>query len=113
MVSIELPWPPSVNTYWRHTSRGHYISSEGRKFKQAVQYLLHTYKPTEERVAVLVEAFPPDRRNRDIDNLLKATLDSIEGRLFVNDSQIDDLRVVRREVVKDGKIRIHLETIKA
>ena len=112
MISVELPWPPSVNNYWRHTSRGHYISPEGKKFKRAVQIMLSNYRPSESRISVLIEAYPPDRRGRDLDNIQKALLDSMQGLLFRDDSQIDDLRIVRREVVKHGRVVVHLEALK-
>lgn len=45
---------------------------------------------------------PPDRRKRDLDNLLKSLLDGLEGAgVFKDDAQIDDLQIVRRPSDKD------------
>ncbi len=34
---LELPYPPSVNTYWRANGKRRFISKEGVLFKTAVQ----------------------------------------------------------------------------
>jgi len=36
MLSIELPLPPSVNSYWRKSPRGMYITQQGKDFRQQV-----------------------------------------------------------------------------
>lgn len=51
----------------------------------------------------------PDRRIRDLDNIKKALLDSLtHAGVYKDDFQIDDLRVVRREVVKGGYVIVHV-----
>ncbi len=37
MIEITLPWPPSVNTYWRMFKNRMIISKEGREYRVAVQ----------------------------------------------------------------------------
>lgn len=60
-------------------------------------------KPLEGRLAVHVALFPPDRRVRDIDNILKALLDACEhAGCYASDSQIDELHVIRQGVSKGG-----------
>ena len=116
-LSFELPFPPSVNTYYRSSfrSRSVYLSKKGREFHQLAlvglmelsdagtsDTLLPSF-PTE-RLRILVELIPGDRRSFDIDNRVKAILDVLEGHLFVNDSQIDELEVIRKPMDK-GKAR--------
>ena len=49
------------------------------------------------RVAVYVEAHPPDKRRRDLDNLWKGVLDAMQhAQVYVDDNQVDDLHIVRR-----------------
>jgi Holliday junction resolvase RusA-like endonuclease len=36
MIHITLPWPPSVNGYWRKWRGRMVISVEGRKYREAV-----------------------------------------------------------------------------
>jgi len=95
-----LPWPPSMNHYWRRVGPRTLISREGRTFRTSVCALLGAGGPRRPpaggRVALAMEAFPPDRRRRDLDNLLKPTLDALQhAGVYEDDSQID-LLVVRR-----------------
>jgi crossover junction endodeoxyribonuclease RusA len=53
-----------------------------------------------------VEAWMPDRRRRDLDNTLKATQDAMtHAGIWDDDSQIDDLRIVRK---RDAAGRLQL-----
>ena len=64
------------------------------------------------RLKVEVAAFPPDRRARDLDNLLKSILDSLQhSGVFESDSQIDDLRIWRGERVPCGEITVWITPI--
>ena len=96
MTVVELPWPPSVNHYWR-LGQGHFhVSTEGRRYKSAVAAILEKagIRPVNGPVKITIDAYPPDRRRRDIDNLEKALLDAcclpnggVTG-LYYDDSQI-------------------------
>ena len=56
-----------------------------------------------------MDVFPPDRRRRDLDNLLKSVQDSLaQTGLYEDDSQIDLLLVRRREVKKPGHIAVEI-----
>ena len=97
VIEITLPWPPSVNTYWRMFKNRMIISKEGREYRVAVQEQIllqraahHLIKP----LVVEIEAWRPDKRRRDLDNLLKAVLDSLaHSGVYQDDSQIVDLRI--------------------
>ena len=97
--TFTLPWPPSVNTYWRHVGSRVLVSREGRDYRRWVANELFALeaRPIPGRLAVSVSLFPPDRRKRDIDNPLKCLLDSLQhAGLYEDDSQVDWLLVVRR-----------------
>lgn len=108
-----LPWPPSVNTYWRHVGHKTLISKKGREYRDQVCALYGNREPLTGRVRVTVWAYMPDRRRRDLDNLLKAPLDAIaKAGWYLDDEQIDDLRIVR--LPKDergGRIDVRVEPI--
>lgn len=101
MLTIKLPWPPSVNTYWRRNGGRYFISKEGTAFKQEVILRYSKYKATfkpHEKLAMLIEAYPPDKRKRDIDNIAKGILDSLGKKgaaIYEDDSQIDKLTIWR------------------
>ena len=51
-------------------------------------------KHFEGKMCVVIEAWRPDYRRRDLDNLLKATLDGLaHAGVYDDDSQIVDLRI--------------------
>lgn len=101
-----------MNTYWRSIGRGRVILSEkGREFRlkasAAVMEQGRPAKPFSGRVVVEVHAYPPDRRRRDLDNLLKPVLDALthEG-ILLDDEQIDDLRIVRGPTIPPGSVTL-------
>ena len=61
------------------------------------------------RVKLDIVANVPDRRRRDLDNILKSMLDALAGHIYQDDSQIVDLRIVRGEVVKGGSVVFWVE----
>lgn len=114
-MTVDIPWPPSANRYWRNWQGRMVKSTEARNYQAAVgnQSLAEKWdKFQHQRVKVFIEAFPPDKRKRDLDNVQKVTLDSFEySGVFFNDEQVDDLRIVRREVVPGGLLRVTVEPI--
>ena len=112
MIELTLPWPPSVNTYWRMFKNRMIISEAGRKYRVAVseQVFLQTKgKFTSGKLKVTIEAWRPDNRRRDLDNLLKAVLDSMgHAGLYIDDSLIVDLRIYWAKEI-GGMLKIKLE----
>lgn len=114
MIDLTLPWPPSVNTYWR-TFRGRMIiSAKGREYRKAVadQVLIQRCaKRYEKKLRVIIEAWRPDNRKRDLDNLLKAVLDSLtHAGVWSDDGNIVDLRIYWASGM--GKmLKIHIQEV--
>ncbi len=111
MIELELPFPPSVNHYYRRVGPRILISREGRRFRERVCSLLAAtgIRPIAGPLRVEIEVYPPDRRRRDIDNVQKALLDALEhGRAFRDDSQIVDLRIERCSSVPAGRTLVRI-----
>ena len=112
ILRFELPYPPSVNHYYLRTSSGVITGERGKKYRRDAGILLGKHRnhfPEDTRLAVTINVFAPDKRKRDIDNLLKCTLDSIEhAGVYKNDNQIDMLTVIRRglDEKKQGYLQI-------
>lgn len=119
MITMRVGWPPSVNRYWRHPSSGrlvgrHLVSSEGRMYRLLVaeSALLHAiHSPMTGRLDVSIKASPPDRRKRDLDNILKSLLDSLVfAGVIEDDSQIDQLSITRMPPAAPGSVAITITT---
>ena len=117
MLTLTLPWPPSTNTYWRHPTKGrlagrHLISEQGRAYREAVaiQVLAQNGRQLLDcPLAIDIEVFMPDRRRRDLDNLLKSLLDSMtHAGVWADDSQIHDLRI-RRGPHLGGMVKVAVQ----
>lgn len=109
VILLRLPYPPSMNRYWRSVQNRVLISAEGRKYREAVIAEVDGYK-LDGRLKVEIEATMPDKRRRDVDNLFKAALDALtHAQVWLDDSQIDDLRIVRApEVAAPGHLWVRV-----
>lgn len=115
-VKLELPWPPSANHYYRRVGPRTLISRAGREFRRQVAQILATRRlsPALGRLAVTVEVFPPDRRKRDTDNLLKSLLDALQhGGAFPDDGRIVWLLTYRVHVVPGGRVVVTIRDLAA
>lgn len=120
-VTFDLPFPPSVNQYWRHAmihgSPRTLLSARGRQYRDdvaaAVWERFGAISPAKFRVRVAIELHPPDARKRDLDNYFKGALDGLTACGFwADDELIDDLRIVRREAHRPrGKLVVTVEEI--
>lgn len=114
---LAMPYPPSANTYWRHPTKGplagrHLLSEKGRAYREVVKAMFSDYSPLAGRLSVSIVMMPPDRRKRDIDNVLKATLDGLtHAGVWGDDSQIDRLHIQRSEVKPGGGLLVTVAVI--
>lgn len=112
-IELFLGWPPSINNYYSHTSHGAFINSRGKKYRHDVCSAVHDQLPgitLPGKLHVEIVCWEPDRRKRDLDNLMKATLDAItHSGLWEDDSQIDQLCVYRGSVsTKNGMLGLRI-----
>ncbi len=118
-MTLDLPWPPSVNNYWRHITVGPYqartlISRNGREFRrQAMRSLAEQGFPRGTYwcgLKVSIDAHEPNRLRRDLDNLLKPLLDVlVASGVIGDDSQVNRLEIQRAPMVSGGLIRMTIE----
>lgn len=98
--------PPSVNHYWVGAGRTCKVSDRGRDFHDLVAMSVPQLFTTS-RLKLDVTFHFPNNQRRDIDNFLKATIDSlVKCGLCVDDEQFDELIVRRGNVVKGGLIKL-------
>ena len=112
MIELDLPHPPSANHYYRRVGPRTLISREGRRYRERVCAILAGMglSPFYGPLAMEVEVFPPDDRRRDIDNLQKSRLDSLQhGGLFNDDSQIVKLSIEKRGRIAGGAVIVRVQ----
>lgn len=116
-MKLTLPFPPSVNSYWRAPNKGplagrHLISADGRKFRSnaaaaVIEQLRRLPKPITGELSVNVVLFPPNRARRDLDNYLKALFDALtHSHVWEDDSQIKHMEVTWGQVKAGGSAEI-------
>jgi crossover junction endodeoxyribonuclease RusA len=114
MIELTLPFPPSVNTYWRTFQGRMLISKKGREYRKAVAdeiVLQKGNKHLKGKIKMTIEAWRPDNRRRDLDNLLKAPLDALtHAGVYEDDQLIVDLRIFWAED-QAGKLKVKIEEI--
>jgi crossover junction endodeoxyribonuclease RusA len=117
-LTLTLPWPPSVNTYWRSVLiKGRpvtLLSRSARAYRKAVsdcvlQQLSGQIVPNLQtgRLSVSLECAPPDRRIRDLDNLPKGVFDACtHAGIWTDDSQIDRMTIWRMAPYGKGRVTL-------
>ena len=111
MTTLTLTWPPSLNRMYRVFKNRSILSREGRDYVDYVQEDVATQRirTVTGRLKMEIWAYPQDNRARDLDNLLKALLDSMQkAGVYENDSAIDDLRIIRMHKIPKGKVDVRI-----
>lgn len=112
LIVLELPFPPSLNTYWRHSRGRVYINERGIKYRSAVlDYVrLHKLSAPAGQLGYHVDLYPPDRRVRDGDNFaFKVIWDSLTHARFMEDDRLfRKWSGMWRQPVKGGLARVYI-----
>jgi len=117
MTEITLPFPPSVNTYWRTPRKGQLagmtlLSVAARKFRADALRAVGPRRRIDGRVSVTIVLNPPDRRRRDLDNFSKGVLDALShAGVWLDDEQVDRLVLVRGTVGKPGSAVVVIDEV--
>jgi len=104
-IYLELPLPPSVNSYWGFSGSRRFLTLQAREFKVQVaqQVSQQPIRFGDQRLSLTVTLCFKDKRRADIDNRIKSLLDALmQAGLFNDDSQIDELHVYRGLIQKQG-----------
>lgn len=116
-LHLVLPLPPSVNALYRAIGRGRNIlSKQGREWYATSVPLIRQQANgwfVTGRVGMRVEITWPNKLRRDISNIVKSLEDAItKAKVWNDDSQIDDLRVIRKPVDKgDPRCEVWIEAL--
>ena len=115
MTIVKLPYPPSMNMYWRHFRGNTVLSKAGKEYKTAVAECVVAQEIPKfgtKRLEVTLFLYPRSKVVTDLDNRLKAVLDGLEeAGVYDNDAQIDVLMIQRGEQRKGGGVDVMIEVL--
>ena len=104
-VHLTLPWPPSVDHYWRRVGSRTLLSAKGREYKRRVNRVVRLARENFEIGSPLLgdlqatlKYSAPTRRGWDVDCYQKAPFDAMQDAgVYENDRQIRGFTVVELE----------------
>lgn len=117
---MRLPFPPSLNHYWRKDRNGMHISEEGKRYLSQVRQLallngrgdteyslkVHRQPELKQRLKVRAVFFCPDNMKRDLDNLFKVIFDCLtKAGVWQDDSQVFEIKA--KKYLKRDYTNIH------
>lgn len=107
---VVLPYPPSVNHYWRVVRGRPILSAEARAYKVGVLLRARTQgmTPLDGPVCVSVTVYRP-RRIGDLDNVLKGLLDALRGVAYADDKQVVEIHARRLDDAANPRVEVTVE----
>ena len=118
-IHIVLPVPPSANRLHVRRSRGKYARrTEYETWRKEAGLLLNQAVakqggPLPAKSPLAVSICADIGRHRDLDNIIKPTLDLLQGAAIDDDRWIDIHAVQRDLRHRDGKMTVSVETVAA
>jgi crossover junction endodeoxyribonuclease RusA len=109
MIALTLPLPPTINHYFARNGNRTYLPAKVKEYRQAVADIVADagHAKLAGRLSVFVAIHPATRAKTDLDNRAKGLQDALTlAGVWDDDEQIDELTLVRREVIKGGLVRV-------
>lgn len=117
MIAFTFPLPPTINhAYGVRRGGGRFIKSAGIAFRATVAEIVAAagHPMLTGRLALFVAIHPATRARQDLDNRSKALQDALtHAGVWEDDNQVDDLHMVRREIVKGGLVKVVITELEA
>lgn len=106
MKKITLDLPPVINQTYKSGQGKFYKSAEATRWLRDAKYLIKSQykdKPISNPIFLFLDFY--FKTDADIDSRIKATLDALQGILYVNDSLVIKLNVTKK---KDKNARVEI-----
>lgn len=117
-LRLTLPWPPSLNRIYRAAGKGIKLAEVARDYKRAASAALPVGRvppPLTGRLLVWMTLHPPLNlagSRWDIANREKLMIDCLTAqRVWLDDSQIDALVMLRGEPSGAGRVELTIQTL--
>jgi crossover junction endodeoxyribonuclease RusA len=114
MIVVQLPYPPSTNDIWVRTKRGMRKSDGYSAWLKEAGWMLKQQKAgsVPGKYKLTIEAVRPDKRRRDVDNLIKSVSDALQAFGVVVDDSLCEF-VSAQWVIGDAGIRVTVQPAEA
>lgn len=115
IVTLRLPWPPSLNRIWRAVNNRVILSDAARRYAAAAANALPAgrVEPLRGRLTVTLQMCPPastGAKRWDIANREKLLCDTLtKQRVWLDDEQIDTMLIVRGDSSEHGHVDILIQ----
>jgi crossover junction endodeoxyribonuclease RusA len=113
-TTLQVPWPITVNHYWGQRGKIKYITARGRAYREDIYALVLDAvmsHPKDEQLFADITYYPPDKRRRDLDNLKKCLLDSLEkAGVYTDDNLLKTVVYDLGDKMKGGGATVRLHT---
>ena len=111
-----MPWPPSLNGYYRVFKNRQIISKRGREYRKAAIAHLHEIGlaglKLDGRLAVTMTLHPPTLRRFDCDNYQKSLWDSLtHAQFWLDDEQVDIMTVKKAAKISGGLVVMRVSVV--
>lgn len=113
ILSLTLPWPPTLNNLYPSRRGRRVLSEEGRayqvKCRIAINKQIGNAKTMHGRIGYRMRFLVPDNRRRDLPNVIKAVEDNLtKCGVWADDSQVDDGRFLRGPATPGGLVEVEV-----
>ena len=118
MLTLELPYPVSMNAIWRSYNGRQVLTKEARAYRNEIKYACSKsrIKMITGPVSVVIELRPKmtvtgkaSKVLIDLDNCIKATLDGLEGIAIENDRNVKRIYAYYGQPQPTGGLIITIE----
>jgi crossover junction endodeoxyribonuclease RusA len=111
MVTVNLPYPPSVNALYGSHGNRRFIRPRGVQFKKEVAAICAGLPSFgSQPIELNIILFPRDKRLMDISNSIKGLEDALQDAgLFDNDQQVCKITIERGEKIKGGGCQVTIK----
>jgi crossover junction endodeoxyribonuclease RusA len=97
MITLHLPWPPSVNHLWRHKGNKIYLNPRYKAWRKEAGWTMKVegnFTRIDVPFSAILLLSPPNKSRRDLDNIIKPVLDLLQDLQWIkNDSLCQELTV--------------------
>jgi crossover junction endodeoxyribonuclease RusA len=110
VITLNLPYPPSANHLWRRARKGMMLSERYENWLAEAGWTAKAQRPGRilGRYKLSIHALRPDKRRRDLDNIIKPISDLLKSVGVIEDDSLCEMITARWVTAGEG-VEVHIE----